>query len=100
MEWQSAFSGGPVASACIGALGVGLIADRFGRKTAYAVALVVSYIGITLEVVAESNPVFFAGKFVKYGRTTHSFLFLTLTLEPAAFPSGVMPHFLLHILAR
>jgi SP family general alpha glucoside:H+ symporter-like MFS transporter len=37
-----------------------------GRKWAYALALVFSYIGITLEFVATTSPMFFAGKFMKY----------------------------------
>ncbi|OBT48860.1 hypothetical protein VE00_00659 [Pseudogymnoascus sp. WSF 3629] len=64
VEWQSAFSGAPVASACIGSLGIAYLADRVGRKWAYALALVFSYIGITLEFVATTSPMFFAGKFM------------------------------------
>lgn len=89
VEWQSAFSGGPVASACIGALGVGLIADRFRRKITYAVALVLSYATITLEVVAESNPVFFAGKFVNgfaiSSFATISFSYISEVRTPTPF---------------
>jgi MFS family permease len=52
--------------ACIASLGIGYIADKIGRKWAYALGLVFSYIGITIEFVATTNPMFFAGKFVKY----------------------------------
>ncbi|KFZ10467.1 hypothetical protein V502_08115 [Pseudogymnoascus sp. VKM F-4520 (FW-2644)] len=64
VEWQSAFSGGPVASACVGSLGIAYLADKVGRKWAYALGLLFSYVGITLEFVATKSPVFFAGKLV------------------------------------
>lgn len=54
-------------SACIGSLGVAWIADKVGRKWAYALGLLFSYIGITLEFISTTSAVFFAGKFVKYG---------------------------------
>lgn len=52
-------------SACIGALGIGYIADRVGRQYAYTLALVFTYVGITLEFIATTNAMFFAGKFMK-----------------------------------
>ncbi|KFY85073.1 hypothetical protein V500_08729 [Pseudogymnoascus sp. VKM F-4518 (FW-2643)] len=64
VEWQSAFSGGPVASACVGSLGIAYLADKVGRKWAYALGLLFSYVGITLEFVATTSPIFFAGKLV------------------------------------
>ncbi|TDZ30401.1 Maltose permease MAL31 [Colletotrichum spinosum] len=63
-KWQSAFNGAPVASAVIGALGSGNLADWLGRKKVIMIALVISFIGITLEFVATTNEVFFGGKFV------------------------------------
>ena len=53
-------------SACIGSLGVAYVADKVGRKWAYAIGLAFSYVGITLEFIATTNAMFFAGKFVKY----------------------------------
>lgn len=64
VAWQSAFSGAPVASACIGSLGIGYIADRIGRRLSFAVGLVFTYVGVSLEFIATTNPVFFAGKFL------------------------------------
>ncbi|KAL0933855.1 Maltose permease MAL31-like protein 2 [Colletotrichum truncatum] len=63
-KWQSAFNGAPVASAVVGALGSGNLADWLGRKTSIMICLAVSFVGITLEFVATTNEVFFAGKFV------------------------------------
>ncbi|KAI1342850.1 MFS hexose transporter [Xylariaceae sp. FL0016] len=63
-EWQSAYSGAPVASAIVGSLGSGVIADRFGRKRAYALCYLFMFTAITLETVSTTNQVFFAGKLV------------------------------------
>ena len=63
-EWQSAFSGGPVASAIIGALCSGQIADVIGRRLMIWCALLVSAAGVTLEFVATTNEIFFCGKFI------------------------------------
>ncbi|KAH0420497.1 hypothetical protein CcaCcLH18_13989 [Colletotrichum camelliae] len=63
-KWQSAFNGAPVASAVIGALGSGNLADWLGRKTVIMMALGFSFVGITLEFVATTNEVFFGGKFI------------------------------------
>ncbi|WYZ35893.1 hypothetical protein EsH8_X_000540 [Colletotrichum jinshuiense] len=63
-KWQSAFNGAPVASAVIGALGSGNLADWLGRKKVIMIALAISFIGITMEFVATTNEVFFGGKFV------------------------------------
>lgn len=46
------------------AIASGYIADVIGRKWTILIGLCLSYIGITLEVVATTNEVFFAGKFV------------------------------------
>ncbi|KAL5591069.1 hypothetical protein FOBRF1_014626 [Fusarium oxysporum] len=63
-NWQSAFSGAPMASAIIGCLGGGYLADKFGRKVMFHAALVVSYAAITMEFVAITNEIFFGGKFL------------------------------------
>ncbi|KAF6809570.1 Maltose permease MAL31-like protein 2 [Colletotrichum sojae] len=63
-KWQSAFNGAPVASAVIGALGSGNLADWLGRRSVIMIALAISFIGITMEFVATTNEVFFGGKFV------------------------------------
>ena len=53
-------------STCFGSLGAAYLADHVGRKWVYALALVFSYVGITLEFVSTTNAVFFGGKFIKY----------------------------------
>ncbi|KAJ5630398.1 uncharacterized protein N7484_010498 [Penicillium longicatenatum] len=63
-KWQSAFSGAPVASAVIGALCSGQIADTIGRRITIGGALLISVAGITLEFVATTNQMFFGGKFL------------------------------------
>jgi SP family general alpha glucoside:H+ symporter-like MFS transporter len=63
-KWQSAYSGAPVASAVIGSLGTGYLADIIGRKYMFALTYVFCFVGITLEVVATTNEIFFAGKFI------------------------------------
>ncbi|KAH8651467.1 MFS hexose transporter [Ilyonectria robusta] len=63
-NWQSAFSGAPMASAIIGCLGGGYLADKFGRKPVLISTLVVSYAAITMEFVATTNELFFGGKFL------------------------------------
>ncbi|RDW89937.1 uncharacterized protein DSM5745_01712 [Aspergillus mulundensis] len=63
-KWQSAFSGGPVASAVIGALSSGQIADAFGRKWTMLGALLISVAAVALEFVATTNEMFFGGKFL------------------------------------
>ncbi|KAH6986603.1 MFS hexose transporter [Ilyonectria destructans] len=61
-QWQSAYSGGPVAAAVLGSFGAGFIADRIGRKPTIAVAYAITFIGVTLEFIATTNSLFFAGK--------------------------------------
>lgn len=61
-KWQSAFSGTPTAFTAIGALSAGQIADWIGRKYTIMIVLALSYVSITLEFVAVTNPVFFGGK--------------------------------------
>jgi SP family general alpha glucoside:H+ symporter-like MFS transporter len=40
------------------------VADKLGRRLAFAVAFLFSAVGITLEVISTSSPVFFVGKFI------------------------------------
>lgn len=54
-----------VYSACAGSLGIAYLADKVGRKWAYTLGLLLSYVGITLEFVATTSPTFFAGKLIK-----------------------------------
>ena len=81
-KWQSAYNGAPTAlyvqtiwrhsrsattlltpsSTVASSLGSGLIADRFGRKWTFFLAFIISFTGITIEMIATTNPVFFAGK--------------------------------------
>lgn len=42
----------------------GQIADLIGRKNTIMASLAVSYASVTLEVVATTNQIFFAGKFL------------------------------------
>lgn len=51
-------------SAVLGSLAAGWIADKIGRKFSFAIAFIFSAVGITLEVVATTSGVFFAGKFI------------------------------------
>jgi SP family general alpha glucoside:H+ symporter-like MFS transporter len=57
----------------MGSIAAGLIADRGGRKISFATSFLFSIVGITLEVVATSSPVFFAGKFIN-GFATGGFI--------------------------
>jgi SP family general alpha glucoside:H+ symporter-like MFS transporter len=50
--------------AVLGSIAAGWIADRIGRKFSFAIAFIFSTVGITLEVVAQTSGIFFAGKFV------------------------------------
>ncbi|RDW87540.1 hypothetical protein BP5796_03234 [Coleophoma crateriformis] len=63
-NWQSAFSGAPVASTAIGALTAGQIADWMGRKNTIAAALLGSFVSVTLEFIATTSPIFFLGKLI------------------------------------
>ncbi|KAL0934641.1 MFS hexose transporter [Colletotrichum truncatum] len=63
-KWQSAYSGAPVASAVIGSLGAGYVADIIGRKWTYLLSYVFIFTGITLETISTTNEIFFAGKFI------------------------------------
>lgn len=48
----------------VGALGCGAIADWLGRRAVIMICLVITYVAITLEFIATTNEVFFAGKFI------------------------------------
>ncbi|KAL3493465.1 general substrate transporter [Aspergillus germanicus] len=63
-KWQSAFNGGPVASAVVGALCSGQVADTFGRKWTMFGALLISVAAVTIEFRATTNEMFFGGKFL------------------------------------
>ncbi|TQN70385.1 Maltose permease MAL31, partial [Colletotrichum shisoi] len=63
-KWQSAYSGAPVASAVIGSLGAGYVADRIGRKWTYFISYIFIFVGITLETISTTNEIFFAGKLI------------------------------------
>ncbi|CAK7200300.1 hypothetical protein SEUCBS139899_002991 [Sporothrix eucalyptigena] len=77
-KWQSAYTGGPCASAVMGALGSSYIADKIGRKITYLFAFIFMLVGITLEVIATTNAVFFAGKFIN-GFPVGAFGTMTMT---------------------
>ncbi|KAM0323179.1 hypothetical protein ACHAQA_009029 [Verticillium albo-atrum] len=61
-SWQAAFNGAPVATAVVGALGGGQLADWIGRKKVVMMALAIAYGAITMELLATSPPLFLGGK--------------------------------------
>ncbi|KAJ4991207.1 MFS hexose transporter [Stagonosporopsis vannaccii] len=63
-QWQAAFQGAPVASAIVGALGCGQLADWLGRRMVVIVCLVVTFGAITMEFVSTTPELFFGGKFL------------------------------------
>ncbi|TEA19121.1 Alpha-glucosides permease MPH3 [Colletotrichum sidae] len=63
-KWQSAYSGAPVASAVVGSIGAGYVADRIGRKWTYFLSYIFIFTGITIEMISTTNEIFFAGKFI------------------------------------
>ncbi|KAF4978528.1 hypothetical protein FZEAL_5100 [Fusarium zealandicum] len=77
-KWQSAYSGAPVASAVIGSLGGGYIADRIGRKWTMFISYIFIFTAITVETVSTTNPVFFAGKFIA-GFPVGAFIAVSMT---------------------
>ncbi|KAI1503621.1 general substrate transporter [Biscogniauxia marginata] len=85
-EWQAAFSGAPIASAIVGTLGSGLLADGLGRKWSIFGALVVSFAAITVEFISTTNPVFFAGKFL------NGFAIGVLASVTVTFIGEITPH--------
>ncbi|RFU78605.1 maltose permease [Trichoderma arundinaceum] len=63
-NWQSAFTGAPLASNLISSLIAGHIADKIGRRFTIVIALAISFASVTLEVIATTNAMFFGGKFL------------------------------------
>ncbi|KAJ9608013.1 hypothetical protein H2200_008092 [Cladophialophora chaetospira] len=61
-SWQSAFQGGPLASRVVGALTAAPLADSVGRRNTLMIAIALSLIAITMEIVATTNSVFLGGK--------------------------------------
>ncbi|KAF2678873.1 general substrate transporter [Lentithecium fluviatile CBS 122367] len=77
-KWQSAFQGAPVASAVVGALGCGQLADWLGRRAVVIICLMISFAAITMEFVATTNEIFFGGKFLN-GFATGALASVTVT---------------------
>ncbi|KAH5039375.1 hypothetical protein HBI70_111610 [Parastagonospora nodorum] len=77
-KWQSAFQGAPVASAIVGALGCGALADWLGRRLVVMVCIALSFVAITMEFVATTNELFFGGKFLN-GFLTGALASVTVT---------------------
>lgn len=48
----------------VGCFASAAIADKIGRRFTIMITLVLSFVSITLEVVATTNEVFFGGKFL------------------------------------
>ncbi|KAL7269679.1 hypothetical protein RUND412_007646 [Rhizina undulata] len=63
-NWQSAFSGAPVASTVFGSIAGSHIADTFGRKWTLLVGLLISIGAVAIEYVSTTVQVFFAGKLI------------------------------------
>ncbi|RDL36806.1 General substrate transporter [Venustampulla echinocandica] len=61
-KWQSAFSGAPLASNLVSSLIAGQVSDKIGRRYTIVIALIISFAAVTLEVVADTNELFFGGK--------------------------------------
>lgn len=53
-----------VYSGVVGALGSGQLADWLGRRAVIILALLITFAAVTVEFIATSNAVFFAGKFL------------------------------------
>jgi SP family general alpha glucoside:H+ symporter-like MFS transporter len=77
-KWQSAFQGAPVASAIVGALGCGALADWLGRRMVVIICLILSFVAISMEFVATTNELFFGGKFLN-GFLTGALASVTVT---------------------
>ncbi|EFX05667.1 maltose permease [Grosmannia clavigera kw1407] len=63
-KWQSAFYGGGIAASIVGTFGAGFLADIVGRRPVINGALLLSFASVSLEYVATTNGIFFAGKFL------------------------------------
>ncbi|PVH98829.1 general substrate transporter [Periconia macrospinosa] len=77
-KWQAAFQGAPVASAVVGALGCGQLADWLGRRWVVVICMIISFAAITMEFVATTNELFFGGKFLN-GFATGALASVTVT---------------------
>ncbi|KAF4123898.1 Sugar (and other) transporter [Geosmithia morbida] len=60
--WQSAFGGGPIATAVVASLVSAQLADMIGRKKVLIGSLVISFVAVAIEFIATTNAVFFVGK--------------------------------------
>ncbi|OQU98578.1 hypothetical protein CLAIMM_04341 isoform 1 [Cladophialophora immunda] len=63
-KWQSAYYGAPQAAAVMGALSAAWIADKVGRRLALGFVFAVRLTSVTLEFIATTNYIFFAGRFL------------------------------------
>ncbi|KAF1967930.1 maltose permease MAL31 [Bimuria novae-zelandiae CBS 107.79] len=77
-EFRKDFGRAPVASAVVGALGCGQLADWLGRRAVIMSCLVMSFVAITMEFIATTNGVFFGGKFLN-GFATGALSSVTVT---------------------
>ncbi|OJJ44590.1 hypothetical protein ASPZODRAFT_160680 [Penicilliopsis zonata CBS 506.65] len=87
-SWQSAYTGGSYASATVGSLGASYLADRIGRRLVYLIAFAFMYVGITFEVVATTNSMFFGGKFIN-GFAVGAFGTVTMTYLAEISPKSL-----------
>lgn len=62
----------------MGSLGASYLGDKIGRKLVYLLAFAFMLIGITIETVATTNSMFFAGKFIN-GFPVGAFGTITMT---------------------
>ncbi|KAL3488542.1 general substrate transporter [Aspergillus germanicus] len=63
-KWQSAYSGAPVASGVVGSFMSGWLGDKIGKKVMIGFAYGLILAGISAEMVATTNEVFFGAKFM------------------------------------
>ncbi|KAL3428807.1 general substrate transporter [Aspergillus tetrazonus] len=63
-KWQSAYSGAPVASGVVGSFMSGWLGDKIGKKAMIGFAYGLILAGISVEMVATTNEVFFGAKFM------------------------------------
>ncbi|OAL37866.1 hypothetical protein AYO20_02699 [Fonsecaea nubica] len=63
-KWQSAYYGAPQAASVMGALSAAWLADKAGRRFALCCIFAVRLTSVTLEFIATTNNIFFAGRFL------------------------------------
>ncbi|OAP57753.1 hypothetical protein AYL99_08491 [Fonsecaea erecta] len=63
-KWQSAYYGAPQAAAVMGALSAAWVGDKVGRRLALGFIFAVRLTAVTLEFIATTNDIFFAGRFL------------------------------------